>query len=280
MIRFLKLLAGTASLLASVPASAETAPGEWQALLEQAETATLAGRYVQADAMLSWLEQKGPSEAGGDLAIARAEYHFARGNVKEASSALDRTGAEVGGICRRSRVSGWIAGKAGDWNKAILRLASAIEHCGEDASLWNLLGLSLIGKGELVAGLEAFDSALMLEPRNAALLNNRALALIAAGRREAALNDLHQAKQLQPENAAIAGNVDYLSGLLGIAPERDVADNDADWAARLARAGEGARDASRGGEATAYFASATLLLDRFDPRIWSLGTSTQNQKAP
>lgn len=280
MIRFLKLFAVTASLLASVPVSAESSPNQWQTLLEQAETATLAGRYVQADAMLGWLERNGPSEAGGALALARAEYYFARGDAKAASSALDRSSADVGGICRRSRISGWIAGKSGEWNKAILRLASAIETCGEDASLWNLLGLSLVGKGELVAGLEAFDSALILEPRNAALLNNRALALIAAGSRDAALNDLRQAQQLQPENAAIAGNVDYLSGLLGIAPVRDPMDNDADWAARLARTGEGARDGSRGNDATAYFANATLLLDRFDPHIWSLGASPQNPKVP
>jgi tetratricopeptide (TPR) repeat protein len=283
VIRSLRLFAGGVLLLAMVPAAAEpalVATSDWQSLLEQAETATLAGRYVQADAMLGWLEQNGPQDSKGALAISRAEFHLAKGDLAQAKSAFARADLKAGDLCRRSRVSGWIAGKSGEWNKAILRLSSAIENCGEDPSLWNLLGLALVGKGESVAALEAFDSALMLEPRNAALLNNRALALIAAGRQEAALNDLHQAANLQPENAAIAGNVDYLSGRMGIEPVRSAKDSDAAWATRLARTGEGASDAARGGDATAYFANAALLLDRFDSRIWSLGASAQNRKEP
>jgi tetratricopeptide (TPR) repeat protein len=283
VIRSLRLFTVAVLLLAAVPAAAEPArveASDWPSLLEQAETATLAGRYVQADAMLGWLEQNGPQELKGTLAISRAEFHLAKGNLEQAKSAFARADPNAGGVCRRSRVTGWIAGKSGEWNKAILRLSSAIENCGEDPSLWNLLGLALVGKGEFVAALEAFDSALMLEPRNAALFNNRALALIAAGRQEAAMDDLRQAANLQPENAAIAANVDYLSGRMGIEPVRSAKDSDTDWATRLARTGDGASDAARGGDATAYFANAALLLDRFDPRIWSLGALAQNRKEP
>jgi hypothetical protein len=67
---------------------------------------------------------------------------------------------------------------------------------------------------------------------------------------------------------------------MGIEPVRSAKDSDAAWATRLARTGEGASDAARGGDATAYFANAALLLDRFDSRIWSLGASAQNRKEP
>lgn len=256
----------------------DVAKTDIEGLLEQIDTATRAGRLVQADAMLSWLEKSVEVTASGAVAMQRAEFHMAKSDVAAASAALDRAGSNSGNACRRSRLSGWIAGKSADWNRAILQLADAIDSCGEDATLWDLLGLALIGKGEYAASLEAFDSALILQPDHPGLLNNRALALFSAGKYEAAMADLRRAVDAAPSDVAIRNNADYLSGALGIQPVRRESDSDAVWAARLTRTGDGARDSDRGSNATAYFANAALLSDRFDARIWAQATPLQDWK--
>ncbi len=259
--------------------AADAQPKDARATLELAEWATLAGRFVQADAMLDLLETEGSTEIADSVTIARAELQMATGDVAGATMALRNGSGEAGGICRRSKLLGWIAGKNQEWNKAILMLSQAVEKCGGDASLWNILGLALAGKREHAASLEAFDSALILQPGNPALLSNRALALVGAGQYEAALFDLREAIAAKPDSAIIQNNIDYLSGVLGIGLKRMAGDSDTLWAGRLAKAGEGARDAARPQEAQALFAGAALLQDRFDPRIWSLGLPTENRKA-
>ncbi len=251
---------------------------EWHEVLAQADNALGAGRLVQADAMLSSLELAELPDAAKSIALSRAEFHMAKGDVEKAENALAKTGENPGKECRSERVSGWIAGKSGQWNKAILKLADAIDLCGEGADLWNLFGLALIGKKEFPAALEAFDSALVLDPKNPVLLSNRSLALVATGNLEAALQDLEEARKLQPENLVIMGNADYLTGLMGIAPVRQTGDSDNIWAQRLARAGDGANDSSRKADALSHFANATLLLDRFDFQLWSRGSQSLDVK--
>lgn len=269
----LRALAGT--LLLPAAAAAQATPPvptpDWQTVLAQTDSAVGAGRHVQAEIMVDWLEENAPGEARGRIALSKAELSVARGDVTAAAEAFAHTTPADGGACRHSRVAGWIAGKTGAWNRAIVQLAAAIESCEDDAELWNLLGLALTAKAEFDAALEAFDSALLLEPAHPALLNNRALALLAAGRIDAAGEDLRAATRLRPDDRVIVGNLDYLSAMQGSAPVRADGDSDARWAMRLARAGEGAHAAARQDDAAAYFASATLLLDRFDPRLWSLG---------
>jgi Flp pilus assembly protein TadD len=248
-------------------------------LFEQIESATRAGRLVQADAMLTWLEQENAEGVSDAVAFQRAEYHMAKGDVENAATSLGRAGVNSGDLCRRSRLTGWIAGKTAEWSKAILQLASAIEQCSEDPSLWNLIGLALVGKGEYSASLEAFDSALQLEPRHPGLFNNRAMAHVSAGQPNLAMTDLRHALALDPEDPAIRDNVDYLSGVMGNALVRAPGDSDALWAARLAKAGEGAQGAGHGRTAMAYFANAALLLDRFDAQIWAQGMFPAKRKA-
>lgn len=261
-------------------AGGEAAPRpDTASLLRQIDAATRAGRLVQADAMLTWLEQNDSKIFAGAVALHRAELSMVRGDVSSAVAALDRVGVDDGSICRKSTLTGWIAGKSAEWNKAILKLAEAIQQCGDDASLWNLLGLALLGKGEHAAGLEAFDSALILQPQHAGLLNNRALALVGVQKHGAALADLQRALDIAPNDLSIRNNADYLSGLLGVAPIRRENESDAIWAARLIRAGEGARDAGRSSSAMAHFANAALLSDRFDMHIWAQGALPQGRKA-
>lgn len=277
---FLTVFLGALSLHAA-PVAGLTDKGselEWREVLTQADNALVAGRLVQADAMLSTLELAELPDATKSVALSRAEYHMARGDIDMAGGALSKIGENPGKECRYERVSGWIAGKSGQWNKAILKLADAIDLCGEGADLWNLFGLALIGKKEYSAALEAFDSALLLDPKNPALLSNRALALVASGRLEAALQDLMEARKLQPENLTIMGNADYLSGLMGVAPVRQSEDSDNIWAQRLARAGDGANDSARKADAISHFANATLLLDRFDFQLWSRGSQPLDVK--
>lgn len=268
-----------APAFASDEASDQIVAQNWHQLLAQADSAIQAGRLVQAETMLIWLEHNAPQAAMNDVALAKAEYYMSKGNVVEASSALATVDKYTGDTCKFSKVGGWVAGKNAEYSQAILLLAAAIERCGEDAALWNLFGLSLLGKGETAAALEAFDSAILLAPRHPALLNNRALALLASGRADAALSDLQTALQYSPEDIVAGTNADYLSGLTGREPVRRDGESDSAWAQRLATVGEGARAASRTNDAKAYFAQATLHYERFDPRIWSLGSAQQQDKA-
>jgi Flp pilus assembly protein TadD len=267
---------------ASTPTNADegdAAKHSVDTMLQQIDAATRTGRFVQAEAMLSELERGGPTIATGKVALHWAEFYMAKGDVAKAADSLHRADDDSEYGCRHSRLTGWVAGKSAEWNTAILQLSDAVENCSDDASLWNLLGLALIGKGEFSASLEAFDSALILEPNHPGLLNNRALAEVSNGRHEAAMMDLRRAAIANPRDVSIRDNIDYLSGVLGFALVRDEHDSDASWAARLTKAGDGARDANRTGNATAYFANAALLSDRFDPKIWALGLSTIDPKA-
>lgn len=247
--------------------------------LQQIDAAIRTGRLVQADAMLIGLERGGSTIATGKVALHRAEFHMAKGDAIKAADALYQADDDSEYGCRHSRLTGWIAGKESDWNTAILQLSDAVEKCSGDASLWNLLGLALIGKSEFAASLEAFDSALILEPNHPGLLNNRALAMVGNGTYEAAMMDLRRASIANPGDISIRDNIDYLAGVLGMVPVRDQSDSDASWAARLTKAGQGARDANRSGSATAYFANAALLSDRFDALVWAQGLSKIEPKA-
>jgi Flp pilus assembly protein TadD len=283
MMRAVKI-AALLAFWASAPTLANADKGDAakhsaDTMLQQIDAATRTGRLVQAEAMLSELERGGSTVATGKVALHRAEFYMAKGDATNAADALYLADDDSAYGCRHSRLSGWIAGKKSDWNTAILKLSDAVENCSDDASLWNLLGLALIGKREFAASLEAFDSALILLPNHPGLLNNRALALVSDGKHEAAMLDLRRAAIANPGDVSIRDNIDYLSGVLGIALVRDERGSDASWAARLTKAGEGARDANRSDNATAYFANAALLSDRFDAQVWAQGLSKIDQKA-
>jgi tetratricopeptide (TPR) repeat protein len=259
--------------LAPSPSIAQTAddrPVSWPELLGQANAAVRAGRMVQADAMLIWLEQNAPSDFTGPIALARAEHAMVNGNIERAQAAIAEVPKDSVDRCRWGGVHGGIATSKQHWNSAILELAWVVEHCEQSAFAWNLLGLALSGKGEYAASIEAFDTALALRPDDPALLNNRALARIASGTFEKALAELQQARRIAPDDSAIRDNADFLSGFLGLMPSRAAKDGDAIWAARLAKTGDGARVAGRTADATSLFANAALLMDHFSPKLWNL----------
>ena len=244
--------------------------------LTLADQAIQAGRLVQADAMLTQLEIDAAGDAPSSLIFVRAKYHAVNGNVEAAAAQLSRVDLTKIDRCEGDGLTGWIATEQSQWNKAILQLASAVEQCGDDPVLWNMLGLALLAKHEYTAAIEAFDSALLGKPEHPALLNNRALALIGDNQLAVALRDLNLAIGHEPENTAIQNNIDYLTGLSGISMERRGSDSDTVWAMRLARAGDGARGSSRNEQSTAYFANAAILLDHYDAQIWQRGDPGQH----
>jgi tetratricopeptide (TPR) repeat protein len=239
--------------------------------LVQIDDAIRNGRFVQADAMLVPIENDGTGHMESERLFVRAKYHAALGNLEAATATLKQIDLMKIDRCEGDSLTGWIATEQGQWNKAILKLASALEWCGDDAVLWNMLGLALSAKREYPAALEAFDTALLLKPSHPALLNNRALALIGSNQFDAALMALDQAIAAQPENREIQNNLDYLAGMAGHPLQRRTSDNDTIWAIRLARAGDGARAGAKEARATAYFANAAILLDRYDAHIWQQG---------
>jgi tetratricopeptide (TPR) repeat protein len=268
-VRLLPIAA--ALLLSATPACADGLPperltaeeSEGQLLL--IEKALAAGRMVQTDAMLRWLEPRLVDGYRNRFNLLLAEYFLAREDAASAEAAIAPVDGALVDSCRFSGIWGWIAFQKRDWNRAIAMLANAVDACPGDPGRWNLLGQALTKRGEYAASIEAFDAALTAAPFQAAVLNNRALSLAYSGEMARAISDLEIAVAIAPENLAISDNLAFLRANAGLDMVKGPASDDA---RTLAMAGEGALAASRTGIATSYFTQAVLAYDRFDPGLW------------
>ncbi|MGL5839172.1 MAG: tetratricopeptide repeat protein [Sphingorhabdus sp.] len=269
-----------ASLLASAGAAQADPAGTIDAETSKAqmlmvEQALSAGRITQAEAMLGWLRPRLADDYDTRFNLALAEYHLTRGNVAAAQTALSAVDKEKADLCRFFGISGWIAFRARDWNRAIDDLATSIDACPGDPGRWNLLGQALARKGEYTASIEAYDAAIALE-WHPAILNNRGLALAYSGALEAAIGDFGQATALAPANAEIAENLAFVRALAGMAFVKPASMLEAH---SLASAGDGAVAARQNATATSYYARAVLAYDRFDAGLWqrALGSGQREE---
>ncbi|MES2783810.1 MAG: tetratricopeptide repeat protein, partial [Pseudomonadota bacterium] len=260
-------------LLVAVPANAAKSAGstdeEQIIYLQQVDSAIRQGRLTQAGQMIAALESAGTNRFPDDFALLKAEYAIARMDVKSASFALSAIQDPARNLCRMHAAKGWVSANQNAFNSAVDALSVATEHCPDDAGIWNLFGLALIGKGEAATAQKAFEHALALDPGNAQLINNHALASLQDGDVERALRELDSALALNPHDPMIKANRNFAAGMTGLSPERTTGESDADWSAKLLQYAKGAKSASRGTQATAFFARAMLTLERFDEAIWS-----------
>jgi tetratricopeptide (TPR) repeat protein len=246
--------------------------------LQQADQALREGRLVQAEHMIEWLDQNAGSVSKDDLALVKAEYAIARNDVSGAASSVDMITDASRNICRQYSARGWVAANKNQLDKAISALARAAENCPEDAGIWNLLGLTFIGKGETAAAKEAFEQAILRAPDSPELINNYALTMVQQGELTLAMQQLAGAAKIAPHNHLILANRDFVSGMMGRAPVREQHDSDASWSERLINTGKGAKAAARAPEAKALFSRALLLLDHFDDSVWSaMDSKTESQ---
>jgi Flp pilus assembly protein TadD len=237
--------------------------------LQQTDTAIREGRLTQAAQMLSTLEQSPTGRFPDDLALLKAEYAIARMDVTSADLALSDIKDPVRNSCRVHAAKGWVAANKKAFDSAVADLSVATRHCPDDAGIWNLLGLALIGQREASSALKAFEHAIALEPQNTKVLNNHALAALQGGAVDVALHELDRAAAQNPLNVMITANRNFVAGMAGLSPEREIGESDAYWSAKLTEFAKGAKSASRGPQATALFARAMLTLERFDENIWS-----------
>lgn len=237
--------------------------------LKQADVALRDGRMTQAGQMIAWLERYGDQISSDDIALLKAEYAIVGMDVAAAASALSAVKDPARNTCRVESAKGWVAANRLELDDAIVALATAARTCSTDAGIWNLLGLAFIGKGEAAAAEEAFGRALGLAPGNPEILNNHALAVLQRGDLTLARQQLANAAEKVPENRMIGANLDFVSGMMGIVPERLQQDSDAEWSGRLVNIAKGAKIASRTPQANALFSRALLTLDHFDETVWS-----------
>lgn len=236
--------------------------------LQQVDTAIREGRLTQAAQMLSTVDQSQAGTFSDDLALLKAEYAIARIDVTSADLALSAIKNPARNTCRVHAAKGWVAANQKAFNTAIAALSVATQYCPDDAGIWNLFGLAFLGRGEASSALKAFERAIVLEPQNARVMNNHALAALQGGAVGVALSELDRAAASNPQDVMITANRNFVAGMAGLSPERQVGESDADWSAKLTEFAKGAKSASRGPQATALFARAMLTLERFDNDIW------------
>jgi Flp pilus assembly protein TadD len=241
--------------------------------LQQADNALRDGRLTQAGQMISWLEQNGDGISSDDVALLRAEHAIAGMDVAAAAAALSAVKDADRNICRLEPAKAWVAANRESFDDAIIALARAARSCPDDASIWNMLGLVLIRKGETEGAGDAFVRALALAPEQVEIRNNYALALLQRGDIERASEQLAVAASNAPGNRLILANLDFVTGMKGYTPERRPQDNDAEWSARLINIAKGAKLAARMPQAKALFSQALLTLDHFDEAVWTEITS-------
>jgi Flp pilus assembly protein TadD len=264
----------------SAGAQESTAPVTDQILyLKQADVALRDGRLTQAGQMITWLERNGDRLAGDDVALLKAEYAIAKMDVAAAEAALSAITDGDRNICRLEPAKAWVAANRTKFDDAIVALAKATRSCPDDASVWNLLGLVFIRKGETAAASDAFARALAHAPEQAEIRNNYAIALLQKGDLALANQQLSIAARNAPANKTILANLDFVSGMNGEAPRRHPMDNDAEWSARLISVATGAKLAARNEQATALFSQALLTLDHFNKDVWA-EVSTPQEKQP
>jgi tetratricopeptide (TPR) repeat protein len=177
-----------AAIAESQPSRLGAEESEGQLLL--IEQALAAGRLVQTEAMLRWAEPRLVEGYHNRFNLLLAEYFLAKEDAFLAEKAISSVDGSLADSCRFTGIWGWISYQKQDWNRAINMLASAVDRCPGDQGRWNLLGQALAHKGEYMASIEAFDTALSIQPAQAAVLNNRALALAYAGALDRAIADL------------------------------------------------------------------------------------------
>ncbi len=246
--------------------------------LKQADAALRDGRLTQAGQMITWLERNGDGLSGEDVALLKAEYAIAKMDVPAAAAALSAITDGDRNICRLEPAKGWVAANRAKFDDAIIALAKATRACPDDASVWNLLGLVFIRKGEAEAASEAFERALALAPEQAEIRNNYGLVLLQKGDLTQANQQLSIAARYAPGNKTILANLDFVSGMNGDAPRRHPMDDDAEWSARLISVASGAKVAARTEQATALFSQALLTLDHFDKNVWAEVSAPQDKR--
>ncbi len=278
-MRFVDYLVLMSMMLATPLAAQENAaPMIDQALyLQQADVALREGRLTQAGQMIGWLEINGNQISGDDIALLKAEHAIVRRNVAAAAAALSAVHNSERNQCRLQTAKGWVSANMGAYDDAIVALAKAGRACPEDAGIWNLLGLALMRKGENDAAGEAFGQALMLAPNDIGLLNNHALVLMQKGELDLAARQLSLAAGMAPDNRTVAANLDFVSGMLGLTPDRGLHESDAAWSARLVSFAQGARSATRDIQADALLSRALLTMDHFDQTVWSAIRSNEDR---
>jgi Flp pilus assembly protein TadD len=264
---------------AGVRAQDEVPPVIDQAVyLQQADLALREGRLTQAGQMIAWLESNNTENSRDDVALLKAEYAIASRDVAAAEAALKAISDPRRNLCRLQTAKAWVSANRRAYDDAIIALAEAGGACPEDAGIWNLLGLVFIRKGEGDAAAEAFGRARNLAPDDAGILNNHAMALLQRGEVDLALQQFDLAAAKAPDNDIVAANRDFVSGMLGLTPERRLRDSDAVFSKRLVNYAQGAKAAANDRQANTLFSRALLAMDRFDQKIWSQLEHKEDQR--
>jgi len=111
-------------------------------------------------------------------------------------------------------ISGILALKNEQFNKAVRRLTSASELTPEDARTWRSLGVAFIQVGALEEGLRALDRSLELDGESADAWYNRGLFYYHQGNWKQAQDDLTAAAERAPGNSRIAELLARLESLV------------------------------------------------------------------
>jgi cytochrome c-type biogenesis protein CcmH/NrfG len=150
--------------------------------------------------------------------LARAQHEWAQQRLAELTQTIDAMFALVPGDPAAMRLSGMVAHRLGDHERAVSDLRRALSSWPDDPDLHMDLGRALCACGEADAGIASLREACTMAPERAETWFHLGEALVADARAEAAIEALQKAQRLDPGNAgvgvslarilAVAGRVD------------------------------------------------------------------------
>lgn len=150
--------------------------------------------------------------------LARAQREWAQQRLGDLTQTIDAMFALAPGDPAAVRLSGMVAHRVGDHERAVACFQRALSAWPDDPDLHVDLGRALRSRGNADAGIAAMQRACAIDPGRAEVWFHLGEALAADARAEEAIEALQEARDLDPEKAgvgvllarilAVAGRVD------------------------------------------------------------------------
>ena len=162
------------------------------------------------------LKPDGPSGSAlyGKL-LARAQREWAQQRLADLKRTVDAMFALVPEDPAAVRLSGMVAQRLGDHERAVACLRRVLSAWPKDPDLHMDLGRALRARGDADAGIAAMQQACAIAPDRAETWFHLGEALVADARAEAAIEALQKARDLDPQKAGIGVSLARILAVAG-----------------------------------------------------------------
>lgn len=147
--------------------------------------------------------------------LARAQREWAQQRLGDLAHTIDAMFALVPGDAAAMRLSGMVAQRLGNHERAVACFRRALSAWPDDPDLHVDLGRALRARGDADAGIAAMRQACAIAPDRAEVWFHLGEALVADARAEAAIEALQKARDLDPQKAGIAVSLARILAVAG-----------------------------------------------------------------